>query len=111
MTWWLTKVGALVFAIWFLRGLWVATQRPRLKVLSHEDLGKDGIFVTVMRQQLLPPWLSVRETWLVPDSRENCPMRESDGLTVQPNEGLGLKLHSAVHAAQVREKQMKDMMR
>jgi hypothetical protein len=61
---WATMVAAAVAAVWFLRGLWVATQRPRLSYRSHE-LTTAGVFITVDRQQLLPPWLNRRETWLL----------------------------------------------
>jgi hypothetical protein len=65
-------------AIWLLRGLWVATQRPRVWYLHHSKAGRLGRLVTVRRQQLLPPWLQVTETWFVPNDGTFM-KREGDG--------------------------------
>jgi hypothetical protein len=61
------QIGGVVFAVWFLNGLRKAIFKPRITYVSHVVIGNKGYFLTVKRQQLLPPWLLVEETWHLDD--------------------------------------------
>lgn len=60
---WLSQLAALVAAVWLLNGLRKAVFKPRVTYVSHIPVPGDGYMLTVKRQQLLPPWLTVTETW------------------------------------------------
>lgn len=95
MTVWAIKFGLnwllLPLAVWFARGLWVATQRPLLKLVSVSKVSDTAKLVTVKRQQLAPPWMLLDEVYLlrqkIRDPRykyleeylEPAAFRESDG--------------------------------
>lgn len=70
---------------WFARGVWVAWTRPRLKYRLHHKV-KSGYLLSVTRQELMPPWRALEETYLVPPSQrisfEGCVSREADGWVV-----------------------------
>lgn len=66
-------------AVWFLRSLYVVMQRPRIRYLAHTKAQRGRYFLTVERQQRLPPWLAVKETWLVDPSGKAICTREVDG--------------------------------
>lgn len=117
MTFWLLRIALTAFALWFLRGLWVATQRPRLAYRSHETLAKKRMFITVDRQELLPPWRLLRETWLVSlHTTSDFPTREGDGrverrehygrLLMTP---LGKRLEALQETIEAREEQLREM--
>jgi hypothetical protein len=61
---WMGQLAFAVFAIWFARGVWKATMRPRLTYVSHSEVKGHGWFITVRRQELIPPWRTIEETWL-----------------------------------------------
>jgi hypothetical protein len=82
--WLLVPIG-----IWFARGLWLATQRPWLTIKSITMAGREYI-VEVDRQQQLPPWISVRECWLV-DVDSVVARRESDGMYCSYSTHIGWK--------------------
>lgn len=68
-------------AIWFLNGLRKALTNPRIKLITHTRVGSahsDTFIVDLRRQQLLPPWRNVHESWLVAMSRPSA-TREGDG--------------------------------
>lgn len=81
MTNWLTQIATVAFAIWFARGVWKATMRPRLTYVSHQEVKGHGTLLTVKRQELLPPWRMLEETWLLPGKSyyDQTAIRESDG--------------------------------
>lgn len=68
-------------AIWFANGLRKALLNPRIKYVSHTPAAKHGKLVTLRRQELLPPWRLLDETWLVDEDRA---IRDGDGQTVFP---------------------------
>jgi hypothetical protein len=108
--WWLARIAGSAFAIWFLRGLWVASQRPRLTYRSHEVV-KAGMFITVDRQQLVPPWLSERETWLVHSF--GPPTREGDGYQARDDYGnctsLGHRIKALKVTIEARDEQLREI--
>jgi hypothetical protein len=82
------QIVALVFAGWFLNGLRKAVMKPRLTYASHQFVPHQGYFLTVKRQELLPPWRTLDETWFLdkpsPSKKTTACTRESDGWTL-PN--------------------------
>lgn len=114
LTSWPGQALALVAALWFLNGLRKAMFKPSLTYISHQVAkragwnGHDGYFVTVERQQLLPPWLLVKETWFVNMAGTRYPSlveatRESDGHLCQ-GEGLALRLSALLNLRLAKEK-------
>ncbi len=84
----LAKIAFGIFAVWFVRGVLVALYRPRIEkvrwvlIEDEKEEGKETksfAFLTVRRQQLLPPWLRVEEVWFVPCKWDADPVREHDG--------------------------------
>ena len=99
MTSWLLSFGwnwlLVPVAIWFLRGVYVAWARPRLKYLSHTKT-KCGIIVRLERQELLPPWRMRTEEWVLTEANNYPCTRLSDGYTVMDcmdHRGWGLWSH------------------
>lgn len=88
MTHWIISFGlnwALVpVAVWFLYGLKKVLLNPWFK-LNFVTKTKNGYFLNVTRQEFLPPWRQVKETWLLckhPYYREKNDMiaiRKEDG--------------------------------
>ncbi len=68
ITSWPAQVAYAALAAWFLNGLRKAVWRPRLTLVSMSSLGGQRWLMTVRRQQLLPPWGVVDETWLLTGS-------------------------------------------
>jgi hypothetical protein len=113
--WWLTKLAVGIFAAWFLRGVYAAVCRPRLTYRSHELLKDKRMFITVDRQEVLPPWRSLRETWLVArHGRLTFPSREGDGRVAKDStydvlSPLGKRLEALQETIEAREEQLKEM--
>ncbi len=111
---WATQLAAVVFAVWFLRGMWIAViGNPRLRYISHSRIeSKKGDFLTVSRQQLIPPWLRVQEVWWVPDNRNayHC-VREGDGFRAHGSGSLELGLHSLVMLADMRQAETDELLK
>jgi hypothetical protein len=78
LTNWLTQTLWVLAALWFVNGLRKAILKPRVTYVTHSKVEGHGSLLTVRRQQLLPPWLTVEETWLV-GAHGNWATRESDG--------------------------------
>jgi hypothetical protein len=80
MTEWAVSFGwnwlLVPFLVWFVRGVCVAYLRPRLKYRLHSKT-KSGYLLSVTRQELLPPWRALDETYLVPEIETIS--REGDG--------------------------------
>lgn len=65
--WFFTNYGTqliyLGVGLWFANGLRKAIFKSRVRVISFSKT-KAGLFVETERQQLLPPWLTFKETWM-----------------------------------------------
>lgn len=109
-------------AVWFLNGLRKAFLNPRIKLhLVTKTVG--GHFVEVTRQQLLPPWKQLRETWFVTghpeytlNRRDRMAIREGDGRTAPYVPGymtlsssLGAALCGALQVALARESETEEL--
>lgn len=98
--WLLVPVG-----IWFLNGARKALLKPRVRYLSHSDVSSRGSLVTVERQELLPPWRTLIETYLVRSG--HYPVRESDGHICCNFDGdtdsLGRRLEGILQVAKFRQ--------
>ncbi len=98
-------------AIWFLNGLRKAVLKPRVRYLSHSIVGSDAL-VTIERQELLPPWRTLVESYLVRPGHHPC--RESDGHTcksIMDNDttGLGERIEAVLMVAKVRTKETEEL--
>lgn len=113
MTGWLFSFGwnwlLVPTAVWFTRGVYVAWVRPRIKLLSASKAGKEGTLLTVQRQEMLPPWRLMSETWLIGSRRDHwgdrttlC-YREGDGRVA--SESLTAHLNGALAVAEARERE------
>lgn len=75
MTAWLLSFGwnwlLVPVAIWFLNGLRKAFLNPRIKLHLMTKVKDGEYFLEVTRQELLPPWRQLRETWLL-HAHPNC---------------------------------------
>lgn len=71
--------------LWFANGLRKAVFKPRVTYVSHQEVSGGGYLLTVKRQQLLPPWLAVQETWLLTSLSRALgrAFRESDGKVLE----------------------------
>jgi hypothetical protein len=103
LTSWIGQIAAVVFAAWFLHGLWKATMRPRVTLVSYTELKeRTQCLLAVRRNELLPPWRTLEETWLLEVRSWYC-VRESDGRRITSgNSGLAESLHGLWDFAQAR---------
>jgi hypothetical protein len=101
----------LCVGAWLLNGLRKALFKPRLKILSVSDTGA-GTFVEVERQQLLPPWLTFKETW-VQESGDFT--REIDGVELSADRFgptyLNKQLARLLRAYKMRQKETDELLR
>jgi hypothetical protein len=115
MTTWLLSFGwnwlLVPVAIWFLRGVYRAMATPRVKLITFTEV-KALYLVDIKRQQLLPPWRCVHETWLVDPYRPSA-TREGDGRFEDGYEDifpfasqLARAIAGALRVAQAREEQL-----
>jgi hypothetical protein len=119
LTSWPGQIAIVLFAAWFLRGLWKATMRPRVKLVSWSRLdrgkySKSEYLVTVVRNELLPPWRTLEEAWLVGEThRGPCATRESDGRKIEQGitfpSPLALNLKGLCEVAEAREQETADL--
>lgn len=100
-------------AAWFLRGVYVAWTRPRIRLLTASKAGKEGVLLTVERQEMLPPWRRLSETWLIGVRRDHwgdrttvC-YREGDGR--KAGEDLAAHLNGALSVAEARERETEEL--
>lgn len=83
---WFGQLAMALFGLWFLNGLRKAIWKPRVTYVSHRAVPKAGTLLTVKRQQLMPPWMLVEETWLLDRGiHYNHATRESDGRSISDN--------------------------
>jgi hypothetical protein len=115
---WIGQLAAVVFAAWFLRGLWKATMRPRLTYISSSFARKEHerreYLVSVKRQELLPPWRTLEETWLVviaPKGTADWCAREGDGKFLPQNDKLSVRLRALVRLAKARESETEELLK
>lgn len=113
MTNWMTQLATVVFAIWFARGVWKATMRPRLTYVSHQEVKGHGWFLTVRRQQLLPPFLRVEETWHLTslDHYYSTTTRVSDGHVLTDRTDLEKSLCRLVAIAKARDAETDELLK
>jgi len=119
MTAWLLSFGwnwlLVPVGFWFLRGLWRAVSKPRIKYRSHTKVGKSGHLLDVYRQELLPPWRNLEETWYVNltewHSDSPC-VREGDGKQVAwlDMDDLHIRLRGCLKVAILREKETEEIL-
>jgi hypothetical protein len=109
-------------AIWFVNGLRKAALNPRIRLHSFTRAGK-GHLVEVTRQELLPPWRQLRETWFLhehPQYKANPydgqATREGDGRTCSCVPGymslsscLGEALFGALRVAKARDAETEEL--
>ena len=116
LTNWASQIALVVFAAWFLNGLRKAILRPRIAYVMHSDV-KGETLLTVRRQERLPPWRLLEETWLLlPDGRHHC-IREGDGKQIQGyNPGgfdseLAYQLHGLASVKRVRDQETAEVLK
>ena len=116
LTNWLTQILWLLAGLWFANGLRKAIMRPRVTYVTHSKVDGHGVLLTVRRQQLLPPWLTVEETWLLSVGGHFC-TRERDGRTIQNSKwsmddsghGLAPRLFGLLEVQEVRAKELETL--
>ena len=108
LTEWLLKLSwnylFIPVGVWFLRGVWVASTRPRIKYVEHTVLSEQLTLFRVVRQERLPPWRALEETWLL-DTRYGRATRESDGKMVDRSNDMYRSLfgHEEMQRAKAQE--------
>jgi hypothetical protein len=122
LTSWPSQIAIVVFGVWFLNGLRKAMLNPRLRYVSHLRIGKattdaygyykDGLLLTVKRQQLLPPWAIVDETWsLEMEHGVYSATRDGDGVNVRGQERamLAVELHGVFRVGELRKRETAEL--
>jgi hypothetical protein len=118
MTAWLLSFGwnwlLVPVAAWFLNGLRKALFVPRVRLLQHTKSGP-GFLVTLRRQQLLPPWQNLTETWYVLEAKKDC-VREGDGRhengdNANWDSNLALRICCALRVAKARETETEELLK
>lgn len=108
-------------AIWFLNGLRKALLNPRIRLHAMTKAG-NGHLVVVTRQELLPPWRQLRETWFLTkhphygSPQDGGAYREGDGRFEGHVPGywtlgstLGSALFGAMLVAKAREAETEEL--
>lgn len=80
MTAWVSSFGwnwlLVPVAAWFLNGLRKAALKPRVRLLSYSKAG--GVHrLEVERQELLPPWRTLKEVWISTNPNVHEPWRRA----------------------------------
>jgi hypothetical protein len=117
VTAWLLSFGwnwvLIPAAAWFARGVYIAWTRPWLKCVSVSKLKGDRALVTVMRQERLPPWRRIEETWYVGTrqdmwgDRTARAHREGDGVAASTE--LSAAISGIVLVAIAREQETEEL--
>lgn|SRR5512138_3967207 len=106
----LTQLLYLAAAIYVANGLRKSLLKPRVRYLEHTDVEGHGTLVKIKRQELLPPWRTLEETWLVFPYAEKACVREGDGYVAlefcssYTEDGLSRRIKGCLGAARVRAK-------
>jgi hypothetical protein len=98
-------------AIWFARGVYNALTRPRIQFLTYTHVSGHGWLCTVRRQELLPPWRLLTESYLVPSNGRPV-SRESDGHSCSSygsDDELGSRIKLALNAALARASETEEL--
>lgn len=98
--WLLVPVG-----IWLLNGLRKALLHPWIRFLDFSETSL-GVLVTVVRQEHLPPWRQLTETYLLPPEKDAFVTREVDGYVCSyegKHSALGRRLRAAFRVAKARK--------
>lgn len=76
MTAWLLSFGwnwlLVPVAIWWLNGLRKVWLLPRIRVLEVSKFSGGGQLVRIERQELVPPWRLLKETWVRSDGSRSA---------------------------------------
>jgi hypothetical protein len=62
IAWLMTNWLESIIGLWLLNGLRKAVMKPRIRIVRLAKANGET-FVDTERQQLLPPWLTIKETW------------------------------------------------
>jgi hypothetical protein len=110
LTNWLTQILCVLAALWFANGLRKAIMRPRVTHVTHSEVEGHGTLLTVKRQELLPPWRTLDETWLLVGRYSAT--REKDGksldgdpFTLTGGSHLQQNLHGLLAVQEARAKE------
>lgn len=116
--WFFTNYGMqLVYigaGLWFANGVRKAIWRPRFKLFSYSAT-KAGTFVEIERQELLPPWRALKETWMRHEFKDRYGQtefyysRESDGGTLDDRHDRTIE--RMLKARQAREKETEELLK
>lgn len=96
----LWKFAAAAAGLWFGRGIYIAYTRPRLRLIDARKVTEHEVVLMVKRQELLPPWRLLEETWATYDAEGPMSIRvaiREDGWLQQGGDqyhatGLGKQL-------------------
>lgn len=115
MTWLLTHaatIGAVALLAWLANGLRKALFKPWLQYVSHNAVpSKNGWFLTLKRQQLLPPWACVDEVWWVPQNiKTHYARRVLDGQEAW-SESLESRLAALINIAECRKAETEELLK
>ena len=110
--WWFltnyaTQILYLAGGIFVANGLRKALLKPRVTYVGHVKVDKDTYLLEVMRQELMPPWRTLKERWRVKPSHSLDKWsadRELDGMDA--NRTLTLRLNMLAEWAVEREKEI-----
>lgn len=111
---WIAQVVYLLAGLWFLNGLRKVFFKPRIKIVSFTRT-KAGEFVDVERQQLAPPWLTLKEVWWRGETYDDF-VRETDGLPGDaarfgPDVDLSKMIASALRVKKAREIETEELLK
>lgn len=112
LNWLLIPVG-----IWFALGLRRALRNPRIQYVDHSEVGNNHL-ITIRRQEWLPPWRNLTETWHVINYSyhyDTILTREGDGLIYSNASvldfGLFHRIRGALRVGIARRKETEGMLR
>lgn len=100
-------------AVWFVRGVYVAWTRPWLRCVSVSKAGKDSVLISVERQERMPPWRLLKETYAIGVARDHwgdrnaLAHREGDGW--RAHDSLSAALHGILIVSDARERETEEL--
>ena len=122
----LSQLLWLALGLYAVNGVRKALFKPRLRVISFSKT-KAGEFVETERQQLLPPWLTIKETWMAEPNQTyrhdystykfTDYLRESDGVAMSSGRfklighPLSLQLTAALSVKKAREAETDELLK
>lgn len=118
LTNWASQIAWVIFGAWFLNGLRKAIMRPRVTYVAHVAVNDHGTLVTVRRQELIPPWRTLDEVWLLGVyGGGKSAIRESDGKCLMDGDRddigspLARRLHALVRVQKARAKETENVLK